>query len=296
MFIGRRDFQVVSLCVPAIVLVSIFVYIFAITTIQISLTNSSGVGDPGRFIGLTNYICLFTQDKVFRQAMLHTVELTTAFIGATLPLGLGIAILLHHCSNKVNNVFRIIFLIPLSFSFVATSQMWIWMFSFREGAINTGLRLMNLGFLCQPWLASSSQSIFCIAVAYLWQFSGFATVVYYAGISSVPLEINDAAQIDGATTWQRYRYVIIPLQKPATITVSLILLMYSLRVFSLVWLMTRGGPGYASEILPTKMYRETFVRFHFGYGASVAIVIFGLSFLVIGVFSYLARRTQRKTR
>jgi glucose/mannose transport system permease protein len=202
------------------------------------------------------------------------------FIGITIPLGIICAIFLD-LGVKGKGIFRAIYLIPLSFSFVASATMWSWMFLPDKGSINTLLRMLNLDFLAQPWITSTRQSIISVAIVYVWQFSGFATLVYYAGISSVDPDILDAARVDGATTFQRYLRVALPLQRPATFTVLLILLMYSLRVFDLVWLLTGGGPAYSSEVLATHMYRVTFNQNLFAYGASVSFFMFVLSFIII---------------
>ena len=227
---------------------------------------------------MNNYIKLFTQDPIFKQCLINTIELALVFIGITIPLGLVIAILLD-LGIKGKSIFRAVYLLPLSFSFVVSAAIWTWMFVPTNGAINTLLRILNLDVLTQPWITSTKQSLFCIALVYIWQFSGFATLVYYAGISGVSPNLSEAAQIDGASTFQKYWYIIVPLQKPATLTVLTILLMYSLRVFDLVWLMTGGGPGYSSEVLATYMYRVTFNQNLFAYGASIGFFMFVLSII-----------------
>jgi glucose/mannose transport system permease protein len=265
---------------PAIILVAIFVYIFSGWSAWTSLTDWRIIGRMGKFIGIENYIKLFANDDIFRKCLYNTVKLMVIFIGITIPLGIICAIFLD-LGVKGKGIFRAIYLIPLSFSFVASATMWSWMFLPDKGSINTLLRMLNLDFLAQPWITSTRQSIISVAIVYVWQFSGFATLVYYAGISSVDPDILDAARVDGATTFQRYFRVVLPLQRPATFTVFLILLMYSLRVFDLVWLLTGGGPAYSSEVLATHMYRVTFNQNLFAYGASVSFFMFVLSFIII---------------
>ncbi|MFO7881558.1 MAG: sugar ABC transporter permease [Kosmotogaceae bacterium] len=286
-----KKIQILLFILPAIVLVGLFVYGFTAYTIQVSLTSWRDVGFGGTFVGLKNYIRLFTTDRVFKISMINTLKLTAIFIGITIPLGLLLAVLLD-LKIKGRGIFRLIFLLPLSFSFVASASMWTWMFSPNIGSINAFLRVMGLEVLTQPWITSEKQAIVCIAIAYIWQFSGFSTLVYYAGISGVPPEISEAAKIDGATTFQRYTKVIIPMQRPATLTVLMILLMYSLRVFDLVWLMTGGGPGTSSEILSTFMYRTAFSRNRFGYGASIGTIMFVLSMIIVIPFFLKLRRSE----
>ena len=273
------------------ILVGLFVYGFTAWTLQVSFTNWRDVGSAGDFVGLDNYIRLFSTDRVFKASLVNTLKLTLVFIGVTIPLGLFLAVLLD-LNLKGRQIFRLIFLLPLSFSFVASASMWTWMFSPQIGSINALLRAIGLGSLAQPWITSDKQALFCIAIAYVWQFSGFSTLVYYAGISGVAPEISEAAKIDGASTFQKYMKVIIPMQRPATLTVLMILLMYSLRVFDLVWLMTGGGPGSSSEILSTFMFRTAFNRNRFGYGASVGIVMFVISILIVIPFFARLRRSE----
>ncbi len=283
--------QILLFILPGLILVGLFVYGFTAWTFQVSLTNWRDVGSAGDFVGLDNYIRLFSKDRVFKTSLVNTLKLTLVFIGVTIPLGLFLAVLLD-LNLKGKQLFRLIFLLPLSFSFVASASMWTWMFSPEIGSVNALLRAIGLDSLTQPWITSDKQALICIAIAYVWQFSGFSTLVYYAGISGVAPEITEAAKIDGASTFQRYMKVIIPMQRPATLTVLMILLMYSLRVFDLVWLMTGGGPGSSTEILSTFMFRTAFNRNRFGYGAAVGVVMFAISILIVIPFFAKLRRSE----
>lgn len=266
--------------VPACLLIGLFVYIFLTWSIKVSFTDWSTIGRMGTFNGLSNYREIFMNDPVFLRALKQTLILAVLFITLTIPLGVVTAVLLD-LGVTGQRVFRTIYLIPLSFSFVASAIMWSWMFMPNEGVINTVLRSMGMGFLAQPWLTSTKQALFSIVLVYVWQFSGFATLVYYSGIASVPETLLDAAEVDGVTLTQKYILVVLPLQKPATLTVLLLLLMYSLRVFDFVWLLTGGGPAYSSEVLANYMYRVTFNYNRFGIGAAISTFMFLLSIFII---------------
>lgn len=276
---------------PAVFLVAIFAYIFSGWSVWASLTSWRGIGRFGEFVGIDNYVELFTRDPIFKQCFFNTLKLAGVFISITIPLGLTIAILLD-LGIKGKSIFRAIYLLPLSFSFVVSAAIWTWMFAPTGGAINILVRILHLDVLTQPWITSTKQSLYCVALVYVWQFSGFATLVYCAGISGVSPNLSEAAQIDGASTFQKYWYVIIPLQKPATLTVITILLMYSLRVFDLIWLMTGGGPGHSSEVLATYMYKVTFNQNLFAYGASVGFFMLVLSMLIIIPFFLTVMRRE----
>ena len=276
---------------PAIILVAVFVYGFLGWSLWLSLTDWKGLGGTGEFVGLKNYIKMFTNDRIFIKSLKNTLVLSGIFIGVTIPLGLFNAILLD-MGLRGRRLFRLIYLMPLSFSFVVSATMWLWMYAPESGAINTLLRMIGLGSLAQPWITASSQSIPSLAIVYIWQFSGFATLVYYAGIASIPQQMIEAALVDGASTFRKYVSIIIPLQRPATITTVVLLLMYSLRVFDLVWLTTGGGPGYSSQILSTYMWRVTFNRNQFAYGAAIGIFMFLLSMMILIPFLLFVRRGE----
>jgi len=274
---------------PAVVLVMVFIYVFLGWDAWASLTDWKGMGEKIRFMGFMNYRELFTVDATFRQSLINTLVLAVVFLSITIPLGLFIAILLD-LGVTGKHVFRTIFLLPLSFSFVVSATIWTWMFAPNSGTINTVLRALHLGFLAQPWITSTSQSLLCVAIVYIWQFSGFATLVYFAGISGVSPELSEAASIDGATPVQKYWLIIIPLQRPATLTVFTILCVYAWRVFDLVYLMTGGGPGISSDVMATYLYRITFNANRFAYGSSIGFFMFVISILIIVPFFVLILR------
>ncbi|MBN2050040.1 MAG: sugar ABC transporter permease [Spirochaetales bacterium] len=281
MILNRRNKLYIFLfLIPACLLVGIFVYTFLAWSINVSFKDWNTIGKMGNFCGWENYRTLFNEDPVFVRAIKQTLLLAVLFIVLTIPLGVITAILLD-LGVKGKRFFRTIYLIPLSFSFVASSIMWSWMYMPNQGVINSVLRAVGLGFLAQPWLTSTKQALFSIVLVYVWQFSGFATLIYYSGIASVPETLLDAAEIDGVTRTQKYRFVILPLQKPATLTVLLLMLMYSLRVFDFVWLLTGGGPAYSSEVLANYMYRVTFNYNRFGLGAAISTFMFFLSVIII---------------
>jgi len=282
------NLQTFLFILPAIVLVGTFVYAFSIWNVFISLTDWRGLVTRIRFVGLENYLKLVS-DPIAQKALINTFLLALTFIPLTMLIGLVVAILLD-LELKGTSIFRTIFLLPLSFSFVVSATMWTWMFSPEQGTINSLLRLLHLNFLCQPWITSTEQSLWCILLVYVWQFSGYVTIIYYSGIRSIPKEHIEAAEIDGASTFDKYRYVVIPQLKGETVGVLTILLFYALRVFDLVYLLTGGGPALSSEVLATYMYRITFNQNLFAYGASIGTLIFVIALAIMVPFLILSRR------
>lgn len=272
----------------AILLVFTFSYGFSIWTFYISLHDWKGLGGTPLFRGLENYM-EFINNSIAVKTLVNTFILAASFMVCTTLLGLVLAILLD-VGLKGTSIFKLIFLLPLSFSFVISATMWTWMFSPIQGTINSLLRMLGLDFLTQPWITSTEQSLLCVLIVYIWQFSGFVTLIYYSGISSISREQIDAATVDGATLFQRYLYVVIPQLKGETIGVMIILLFYALRVFDLVYLLTGGGPALSSEVLATYMYRVTFNQNLFGYGATVGFITFLIAMLIIIPFQIFFRK------
>ena len=263
----------------AVILTGIFDYGFSIWSIIASFTRWTGGEMIGEFVGLKNYSELI-YDYVFVKSFMNTLILMGIYVIATTLLGLFLASLLH-VGLKGSSVFKVIYLIPLSFSFPVSAAMWAWMYTPERGVINTILRSINLDFLTQPWTSSPSQSLLCIAIAYVWQFSGFATIIYYAGLQAVPPELAEAAEIDGASTFQKYIYVYWPLQKSTTVSVLAVLLIYALRIFDLPWLLTGGGPAHSSEVLSVYIYRTTYNQYAFGYGAAIGIIMLIIAIVTV---------------
>lgn len=274
----KRPIILASFLLFGTVLSIILIYGMLGWDVAASFTKWTGKGLIGEFIGFGNYAKWFT-DRVLNEVFWNTLELLVIFLGGTILIGLVCASILN-LGIKGEGALRMIYLIPLSISFVVSAAAWAWMFTPQHGIINSILRGVNLGFLAQPWTASTSQSLICVAIAYIWQFSGFATLIFYTGLRSVPQELIESAEISGASTFQKYRHIYWPMQGTATVSVLMILLIYILRVFALPWLLTGGGPGYSSEVLPLYLYRVTFLRLSFGYGASIGVLIAIISIAV----------------
>lgn len=281
-------FHFLSFAFIPILLVFIFSYGFSLWSFYISLHEWKGLGGILVFTGLKNYIEFFS-NSIAIKTLTNTFILAVSFILSTTLLGLVLAIFLD-VGLKGTSVFKTVFLLPLSFSFVISATMWTWMFSPFQGTINSILRILGLESLTQPWITSTEQALLCVLIVYIWQFSGFVTLIYYAGISNIPKEQIDAATVDGATLSQKYLYIIIPQLKGETIGVMVILLFYALRVFDLVYLLTGGGPALSSEVLATYMYRVTFNQNLFGYGATVGFITFLIAIIIIIPFQIFFRK------
>jgi len=159
------------------------------------------------------------------------------------------------------------------------------------GALNILLKKLGLNFLVQDWLGNSKLALFSVIFVVVWQYAGYSMVIYIAGLQNIPLEMYEASSIDGVNAWQRFRYITFPLLAPA-VTINILLTMIStLKTFDHIFVMTKGGPGYATEVISTLLYRESFTNNNMGYGSAISVVLFALITSVsLITLKYLRRR------
>lgn len=281
---------------PSIIIIFIFVYLFIAWTGYISLTKWNNVIPNLKLVGLRNYIRLFQIER-FQIDLQNTFVFTVLFILACITIGLGLAVLLDQ-KIKGESIFRSIFLFPMSLSFIVTGVVWRWILnpgSAELGSIgiNQLFDKLGLGFLKSGWYTDPSIGIKAVVIAAVWQLSGYTMAMYLAGLRGISYELREAAQVDGATPTQVYRYVILPLLKPITIGAVIILGHISLKIFDLIMAMTGPGPGFSTDVPAYFMYDTTFRGNKFAQGASIAIImLIMVGVLVIPYLIYNAKRRE----
>ena len=247
----------------------------------LSLTNWDGVTNPV-FIGFRNYQTLL-HDPVLYTAFANNIKVLCVFLIVPIAGGLGLAVLFNRPSRFVN-VLKAAIYSPMVLSFIVIGLIWSWFYLPNEGVLNTLLRNIGLGILAKSWLSDASISMFSITFAACWRQIGYVMLLYLAGLNTIDPTFIEAARIDGANGWQVFRQILFPLLTPITTIIVVATIIDSLQFFDLVFIMTHGGPGYASTVLANFMYTEAFVNFRYGYGAAIAVVEFLLSFVFIVVY------------
>lgn len=233
------------------------------------------------FVGLDNFIRILLDDGPFREAVVRTAYLTVLAIGAQLLLGMAIALLLHQ-EFRGSGLVRVLFVLPMVTTPVAVALIWELLYHPTLGVTNYLLSLLGLPPVA--WLASSRVVIPALALVDTWQYTPFIVLVLLAGLASLPLEPFEAARIDGASGWQTLRYLTLPLLRPTIMVALLFRVIDSLKNFDVIYVMTQGGPGRASETINLYAFQTGFQYFHFGYAAALALV---LTLLVLGVSTLL---------
>ena len=285
----RGTLTITLFLLPALVLFLIFVVYPIFQSIYYSLFNWKGFGPAVDFVGLDNFVNILG-DKVFLMALRNGLLIVIFSLVLQLPLSMLLAVLVgRDLPGRV--FFRTIFFLPYVLSEVITAIMWLFLYNPdpERGFLNAVLVLFP-GGQAQAWLGNTDIVLLAIFAALTWKYFGFHMLLYLTGLQSIPAELEEAASIDGANSFQRFFSVTLPLLGSTIRTSVYLSVLGSLQQFILVWIMTKGGPVNASETLATYMYRFGFVRFQLGYGSAVAIYMF----LLCLIFSLIYLRLSRQ--
>jgi multiple sugar transport system permease protein len=242
-----------------------------------------------KMVGWENYVDLWT-DPVAWQAL----RTTLVFVGVTVPsellLGLGMALVMNE-AFRGRGVLRAIVLIPWAIPTVVSSQMWRFIFNDRYGLFNFILFGGDTAQYVAP-LADPRFAMLAIMAAEIWKTAPFAALIILAGLQTISDEVYEAASIDGATSWQKFRHVTLPLLWPALLLALLFRTIDALRVFDLVFVMTQGGPADATNVLQFYGYKKTFAEGMIGYGSTIAVMVFMIS-LILALAYLRALKSER---
>ncbi|SFS12810.1 raffinose/stachyose/melibiose transport system permease protein [Microbacterium sp. cf046] len=267
---------------PGIVLVIAIHYVATAVGGFFAFTDWSGIGDFN-FIGLENFVKIF-QDPTKIGALGNTLFLAFASVVLSNIAGLAIALGLNR-GLKSRYVLRVLFFMPVVLSPLAVSYIWKFIFDYN-GPLNAALTAVGLGDFIKPWVADPTWAIWTVLIVIVWQNTGFAMVIYMAGLAAVPVEIEEAAAIDGANLWQRFWHVTLPSIRPAVAIATTLGIVNGLRVFDQIMALTAGGPAGATETLATQVYKQSFSLGNFGYGAALALLLT----LIILAFALVQQR------
>lgn len=239
------------------------------------------------FVGLKNFMDL-AKDSTFKIAFFNTIYFAVFTVPITLLFSLGLAVLLN---NKIKgvNFFRSALFFPYVASVVAVAVVWNMLFQKDFGPINEFLRF--IGMTNPPgWIASTDWSMPAVIIVSIWKGMGYYMVIYLAALQGIPNALYEAAKIDGASAWQRFRYVTLPMLTPATFFVIMMLTISCFKVFDLVYVMTEGGPGRSTTLLVSYIYDKAFLAWEFGSASAIAIVLF----LVVATITIIQFRIEKK--
>jgi raffinose/stachyose/melibiose transport system permease protein len=271
----RTDLRTIALFLtPAFIFYFMFIIFPILQAIYVSFFQWKGFGPPTTFVGLDNYTQILG-DKYFVKGVINALLIVALSIGVQLPMALALALMVGR-RLPGRTFFRTVFFLPYVLSEVMAAIIWLGMFNPdpTRGFLN-GL-LVAISPTTQPisWLGNLDVVMIAIFIALTWKYFGLYLLLFMAGLQNIPREVEEAAAVDGASTWQSIRYVTIPMIGSTIRLVIYLSVLGALSVFGLVWVMTQGGPAHASETMATYMYKSGFIRFQFGYGSAVAMLMF----------------------
>lgn len=253
-------------------------------------TVRSFVQGDAPFSGLDNYRAVVS-DPTFGPALLHTMLFTLVSIAFQFAFGLALAVFfVQHF--RLSATLRALFLVPWLLPLIVSASTWSWMLNSDSGIVNSALGVVGVDPV--NWLTSPSWALTSVIIANIWIGIPFNLVVLYSGLQAIPAEVNEAAALDGASAWQRFRLVTFPLLRPVSAITLLLGLIYTLKVFDLIWIMTKGGPTDSSTTFATWSYRLSFGNLlpEFGPGAAVGNLLIIMALVFGLIYIRLQRRQQ----
>lgn len=257
---------------PALVCYIIFAVIPILNTIELSFYKWDGASPVMQFVGLDNYKEIFT-NPIFWKSLSHNLFWICFTILIPTIFGIILAVMLSQKFVKGRLLFRVIFYMPSIVSMVAVSVIWNWILNPEFGILNRVLKAVGLGFLAFDWLGNEKTVMIALLIAGSWVHYGFCMVITMAALSGIDASYTEVARLEGANPVQTFFYVTLPLLKNTFTLLALNSLIGSFKVFEIVYMMTKGGPYYSSEVISTYMYRTAFTNSEFGLGSAIATVL-----------------------
>jgi multiple sugar transport system permease protein len=271
--------------VPALVVVLAIIIFPWIFTIWMSM-NEWKVGSPTTFVGLSNYLRL-ASDPRFIEAAGHTMVYTV--LSVVLPLLLGtLAAVVFHQNFAARGFLRGLFIMPMMATPVAIALVWTMMFHPQLGVLNYLLSLVGLP--PQLWVFHPGTVIPSLVLVETWQWTPLVMLIVLGGLAAIPVEPYESAQIDGASFWQVFRFITLPLIMPFLFIAGMIRMIDAVKSFDIIFAITQGGPGSASETINLYLYSVAFVYYDLGYGSAIAVVFFLLIVALAAIMLYARQR------
>lgn len=283
----KRNLIGYSFVLPNFIGYFVFVFLPVIFTFVLCVMKWDGSDAPMKFVGLQNFVKLF-HDSGFIISLKNTLVYAVWTVPLTMVAALLIAVLLN---SKIKGIilFRTAFFFPYVASLVAVGAVWNMLFQPEFGPINEFLKF--IGIQNPPrWCASTDWAMTVIVIVSVWKYMGYYMVVYLAALQGISKDLYEAASIDGATGFNKFRYITIPMLTPTTFFVVIMLTIQCFKVFDLIYVMTGGGPGRATNVIVNHIYNAAFVDFKFGYASAGAVVLF----LIVLVITMIQFKGEKK--
>lgn len=280
---------------PAIILIAIIFLYPVFYTIWCGFCKYSLLSaiNTAKWIGLKNFSALLS-DATFLQVIWNTIVYTIVSVPMEVFLGLICSLLLDR-SFRGRGFVRALWLLPFMFTPVVVAYQWRWLFNDQSGLIN--YLLMNLGIISEKlaWLSDIKLAMVSVIVTDIWYTTPFVTLLFLGGLQSLPIEPLESAEVDGASGWQKFWYITLPLLRPVMLVIVLLKTMDAMKAFDLIYIMTYGGPGLKTEMIMTYAYKVGFITFKIGQSSAISVFSLLLMLVASGVIFLLFREKSTIT-
>ena len=270
---NKRKIYPTWLAMGAVIVFTVFFFLPGVMGLFYSFTNWNSMSDEVKFVGLKNIMKLFSGKYHFEQYIFNTMKFTVLTMVTKTVVGILLALLLTSSLIKLRSVQRMIIFSPQVMSFLIVGLVFKSLLNPATGFVNNALRDVGLGFLAQNWLSNAKLALYSVIAVDTWKGVGYLMIIVIAGINGISESYYEAAKIDGAGFWQRTWSITLPLLRPVIINVSVLNLTYGLRVFDIIYSLTNGGPGHATEVINTAVYSE-FSKGNYAMGTTLSSTLF----------------------
>lgn len=260
-----------SFVLPMFLGFCIFCFIPIVVSLGMSFTDWNLLQSP-KFVGLQNYNRMF-RDESFIQCLKNTLFFVVNMVPSITIISLTLALILNK-GLKGRGFFRAAFYIPCITSTVAISMVWLWIYGPQNGVLNSVLNIFGIASI--DWLGNPSTAKPAIVIMRMWQASGYYMLIYLTGLQTIPDNLYEVAEIDGASKWEKIRYVTLPLLAPTIFLAMVLLVIESFNIFEAVYVMTEGGPAGATNTLMYYIYHNGFTLYNMGYASAIAWFLFAI--------------------
>jgi raffinose/stachyose/melibiose transport system permease protein len=278
----QRKYYPFYFVLAALVLYIVFFIIPSLSGIAYAFTDWSSYSNEVNFVGLANFKEIFAPGEQYLSYISNTIFFTVYTSILKLVLGLALALLLNEGVKRFSHIYRTLIYLPAILPTLVVALIFKSILNPATGLLNTFLHSAGASALAKPWLVDPHIALLSVVGVDTWKGVGYIMVILLAGLQTIPQEYYEAAQVDGANAWSRFRHITFPLLTPAILVVTVLNVLYGLRVFDIVYALTNGGPGYATEVLSTEIFKA-FSQGQYGLGTAISSILF-LILVVTGYF------------
>lgn len=290
--LGDRAFGV-ALLLPAFAIIAGIILFPLLDAMRLSVTSANLINIRKQpLVGLRNYQQIFT-DPTYWQVVGNTFFITGASVAGSVLIGMALALALNGLAAG-RGLLRALFIVPWLVPGVVIGVTWNWMLSTETGIVNYLLRAAGLASANLPWLADGTLSMVAVNGVFVWSSVPFIMVTLLAGLQAIPAELVEAAVVDGATFGQRFRLVVLPLLLPIITIATILRVIYTIQNFVIVYMLTQGGPGYATETLALYVYETAFNAARLGKASAIGVTWFCYLLVFVVIYLKLVDRGERR--